>query len=101
MNYRFEDCTNHYICLYHELNTNLGFDKSIEIRRKSQELEKRMKKIISNSYMEEIVTGSMADGFRHGKSDNDYLIIFKDVKTIVPSLMVLCLAINSKNPFWI
>lgn len=54
MNYRFEDCTNHNICLYHELNINMGFDKSIEIRRKSQELEKRMKKIISNPYMEEM-----------------------------------------------
>lgn len=60
----------------------MGFDKSVEIRRKSQELEKRMKKIISNPYMEEIVTGSIADGFRHGKSDEDYLIIFKDVKIL-------------------
>lgn len=82
MNYRFEDCTNHNICLYHELNLRMGFDKSIEIRRKSQEFEMSMKKRISNPYEEEIVTGSKADGFRHGKSDVDYLVIFKDVKIL-------------------
>lgn len=60
----------------------MGFDKSIEIRRKSQEFEMSMKKRISNPYKEEIVTGSKADGFRDGKSDEDYLVIFKDVKIL-------------------
>lgn len=82
MNYRFENCTNHNICFYHELNLRMGFDKSIEIRRKSQEFEVSMKKRISNPYIEEIVTGSKADGFLHGKSDKDILHIFKDVKIL-------------------
>lgn len=82
MNYRFENCTNHNICLYHELNLRMGFDKSIEIRRKSQEFEVNMKKRISNPYKEDIVTGSKADGFLHGKSDADFLHIFKDVKIL-------------------
>lgn len=41
-----------------------------------------MKKIIFNFYKEEIVMGSMVDGFWDGKLDKDYLIIFKDVKIL-------------------
>lgn len=81
MSYRFENCTRHHICLDYVLNIEIGFAKSIEIRRKRQEFEERMLKKISSisPHIEEIFTGSLAEGFRLGISDKDSMEVLKDV----------------------
>lgn len=81
MSYTFENCTRHHICLSHVLSIEIGFAKSIEIRRKKKEFEERMLKKISSisPHIEEIFTGSLADGFRHGNSDKDSMEVLKDI----------------------
>lgn len=39
MEYTFEDCPHHNICLYNELNIQIGFEECIDIRRKVKAFE--------------------------------------------------------------
>lgn len=82
MDYKFEDCTHHNMCLYYELTTQLGFMEcfNIRIRRKAKEFEARNKDKLYSCYpnRETIFTGSVGEGFRHRKTDRDSMIVLKN-----------------------
>ncbi|XP_061186707.1 uncharacterized protein LOC133194815 [Saccostrea echinata] len=84
MEYKFGNCIQHNKCLYYELNIQLGFEESIQMRRNVKEFEMRRKDSLSifHPYMETICTGSIAEGFRHGQTDRDYMKVLKDINII-------------------
>lgn len=56
--------------------------KVLRLIENFKSLKREWIKKIFNFYVEEIVIGSKVDGFWYGKLDEDYLIIFKDVKIL-------------------
>ncbi|XP_048781236.1 uncharacterized protein LOC125683809 [Ostrea edulis] len=91
MDYTFGDCNRHNKCLYNELNIQIGFEESIKMRRDVKEFEVNMKDKLSilHPYLETICTGSVAEGFRHGKTDRDYMKVLKDVTVLDSSVEML------------
>lgn len=84
MEYTFEGCPHHNICLYNELNIQIGFEECIDIRRKVKAFEATNKDRISvfHPYLETICAGSVAEGFRHGQTDRDYVKVLKDITVL-------------------
>ncbi|XP_062575967.1 uncharacterized protein LOC134237840, partial [Saccostrea cucullata] len=81
MEYKYGNCIHHNKCLYNELSVQMGFEESIQMRRKVKEFEVKRKDFLSiyHPYLETICTGSVAEGFRHGRTDRDYMKVLKDV----------------------
>lgn len=84
MDYKFEDCTHHNMCLYYELTTQLGFMQCFNIRRKVKEFEASKKDKLYSFYpnRETIFMGSVGEGFRHWKTDQDSIIVLKDITVL-------------------
>ncbi|XP_061186718.1 uncharacterized protein LOC133194823 [Saccostrea echinata] len=91
MEYRFGNCIHHNKCLFNELNIQIGFEESIQMRRNVKEFEVRRKDSLSifHPYLETICTGSVAEGFRHGRTDRDYMKVLKDINIIYSNLEIL------------
>lgn len=50
MDYTFEDCTHHNMCLYYELTTQIGFMEYFNIQKKAKEFEAGNKDEMYRSY---------------------------------------------------
>lgn len=52
MEYTFEGCPHHNICLYNELNIQIGFEECIDIRRKVKAFEATNKDRILRQFVQ-------------------------------------------------
>ena len=111
MEHRFKECSHHNICLYNELLIQIGFEECVEIRRKVKEFEVNRKDQLSllHPNLKTICTGSVAEGFRHGQTDRDYMKVLKDITVLDSDTEILysrepdktvLLSINKDPVYW-
>lgn len=72
MEYTFEGCPHHNICLYNELNIQIGFEECIDIRRKVKAFEATNKDRIS--VFHPYILRQFVQGVWRKDSDMDRLI---------------------------
>ena len=89
----------------------IGFEECVEIRRKVKEFEANRKDQLSlfHPNLKTICTGSVAEGFRHGQTDRDYMKVLKDITVLDSDTEILysrepdktvVLSINKDPVYW-